>query len=498
MPLTLRPDTPQAVPNASALVVPGPPKSRRMDKNIYDKWFKIIPRKIYNEKLKMNVLQALPYWVASLITGLIAVYYAKLFAYAESLSLSIVHRYNWAIFIITPVCFILAWWLVKRFDPRAGGSGIPQVMAAIELASPRYNYLVDKFLGLKTIFIKFLSSILMVFGGGAIGREGPTVQIAGSVFRKVNQLIPKSWPRLSKKNMIMAGAAAGLAAAFNTPLGGIVFAVEELAKTHINYFKTALFTAVIIAGLTAQGMLGPYLYLGYPNVVSHSSGYIFFYVILVACLAGFLGSVFSVIILRVIKWRRTLKGKGIELAYIAGVALVIATIAFFAGSGILGSGKEQMSHVLFTNDKNVGWALPFFRFIGPIGAFTSGASGGIFAPSLGAGATIGALVAELMQMSAANANILILAGMVAFLTGVTRTPFTSAILVLEMTDRHNIIFHLMMAGMIAGLISVIIDKHSLYDHLKDYYLAESYKEGPEPESADMAEPSVEDNMQEEQ
>ncbi|OJW85208.1 MAG: chloride channel protein [Bacteroidetes bacterium 46-16] len=451
-----------------------------MEKNTYDKWFRIIPRKIYNEKLKMNVLQALPYWVASLITGLIAVYYAKLFAYAESLSLSIVHRYDWAIFIITPVCFVLAWWLVKRFDNKAGGSGIPQVMAAIELASPRYNYLVDKFLGIKTIVIKVLSSILMIFGGGAIGREGPTVQIAGSVFRKVNQLIPKSWPRLSKKNMIMAGAAAGLAAAFNTPLGGIVFAVEELAKTHINYFKTALFTAVIIAGLTAQGMLGPYLYLGYPQI-SHTSGYIFFYVLVVACLAGFLGSFFSVIILRVIKWRRTLRGKGIELAYVAGCALVIATIAYFAGTGILGSGKEEMSRVLFSENKNVGWALPFFRFIGPIGAFTSGASGGIFAPSLGAGATVGALVAELMRLSADNANILILAGMVAFLTGVTRSPFTSAILVLEMTDRHNIIFHLMMAGMVAGLISVLIDKHSLYDHLKDTYLAESYKEGPEPE-----------------
>lgn len=428
----------------------------------------------------MNVLQALPYWVASLITGLIAVYYAKLFAYAESLSLSIVHRYDWAIFIITPVCFVLAWWLVKRFDNKAGGSGIPQVMAAIELASPRYNYLVDKFLGIKTIIIKVLSSILMIFGGGAIGREGPTVQIAGSVFRKVNQLIPKSWPRLSKKNMIMAGAAAGLAAAFNTPLGGIVFAVEELAKTHINYFKTALFTAVIIAGLTAQGMLGPYLYLGYPQI-SHTSGYIFFYVLVVACLAGFLGSFFSVIILRVIKWRRTLRGKGIELAYVAGCALVIATIAYFAGTGILGSGKEEMSRVLFSENKNVGWALPFFRFIGPIGAFTSGASGGIFAPSLGAGATVGALVAEIMRLSADNANILILAGMVAFLTGVTRSPFTSAILVLEMTDRHNIIFHLMMAGMVAGLISVLIDKHSLYDHLKDTYLAESYKEGPAPE-----------------
>ena len=85
----------------------------------------------------------------------------------------------------------------------------------------------------------------MVFGGGVVGREGPTIQIAGSVFRAVNQCLPAWWPKISKRNMIMAGAA-GLAAAFNTPLGGVVFAMEEVTRTHISYFKTALFTAVII------------------------------------------------------------------------------------------------------------------------------------------------------------------------------------------------------------------------------------------------------------
>ena len=129
----------------------------------------------------------------------------------------------------------------------------------------------------------------MILGGGVIGREGPTIQIAGSVFRKVNQLLPVWWPKVSKRNMIMTGAAAGLAAAFNTPLGGIVFAIEELTKTHISYFRTALFTAVIIAGLTAQGLFGPYLYLGYP-LIKGISVYIFLGVILVALLAGFGGS----------------------------------------------------------------------------------------------------------------------------------------------------------------------------------------------------------------
>ncbi|MBS1654215.1 MAG: chloride channel protein, partial [Bacteroidetes bacterium] len=106
--------------------------------------------------------------------------------------------------------------------------------------------------------------------------------------------------------------------------------------------------------------------------------------------------------------------------------------------------------------------------------------GGVFAPSLSAGASIGSLFSGWFHMSDVNSNLLILAGMVAFLTGVTRTPFTSAILVLEMTDRHNLIFHLMLAGMVASVVSMLIDKHSFYDHLKVQYIHEVHHDEDEP------------------
>src|SRR5690606_6736573 len=125
---------------------------------------------------------------------------------------------------------------------------------------------------------------------------GPTIQIAGSVFRKVYEYLPAWWPRISKKNMILTGAAAGLSAAFNTPLGGIVFAVEELAKIHINYFKTALFTAIIIAGLTAQTLAGSYLYLGYPKTQGVDLS-VMIPIIFVAGISGILASKLSVIML---------------------------------------------------------------------------------------------------------------------------------------------------------------------------------------------------------
>jgi H+/Cl- antiporter ClcA len=278
--------------------------------------------------------------------------------------------------------------------------------------------------------------------------------------------------------MIMTGAAAGLAAAFNTPLGGIVFAVEELTKTHINYFKTALFTAVIIAGLTAQGLLGPYLYLGYPNVL-HFSSYIIFAVVLVAIITGLAGSTMAKIIWSLLRWKRNFKSWHQHVLYIIGCAVIIVFIAFFLDQTILGSGKTLMTRTLFTDEKYTSLYSAGFRTLGPILCFTTGASGGVFAPSLSAGAGIGSMLSGWLHLSAANTNVVILAGMAGFLTGVTRSPFTSAILVLEMTDRHNLIFHLMLASMVASIVAIIIDRHSLYDHLKIDYIHDLHHEGEE-------------------
>ncbi len=428
-----------------------------------------------NEKLKHNLLQAIPFWIGSVITGITAVMYAKLFVWGENLMNYILDWNAWMIFIIAPVGFVLSWWLVKEFAPYSKGSGIPQVMAAVELANPKEHTKIRHLLSLKILVFKILSSLALIIGGGAIGREGPTIQIAGSVFRKVNEYLPEWWPKISKKNMIMTGAAAGLSAAFNTPLGGIVFAVEELSKTHINYFKTALFTAVIIAGLTAQTLAGSYLYLGYPKTADVALT-VMFPVILVSGIAGILASQLSVIMLSISKWKRRLKTDRANIIFLIVSALIIASLAFFVNREILGSGKEIMDRTLFSDNKHEDWYVPFFRMIGPAFAFTSGGAGGIFAPALSAGASVGSVISGWIQLTPNETNVVILAGMVAFLTGITRAPFTSAIIVLEMTDRHSLIFHLMLAGMVSSLISIIISRNSLYDMLKVSYLQELRKD----------------------
>ncbi len=417
---------------------------RKTGKRLFDK--------INNETVRNNLLQAVPFWLASLVTGVIAVFYAKLFSWAEAGTAFIVSINHYWLFLITPLCFLGGWWLVRRYASYARGSGIPQVIAAVELADTADEPKIKKLLSLRIIIIKIASSLLMVLGGGVVGREGPTIQIAGSVFKKINEWLPAWWPKISKANMIMAGAGAGLAAAFNTPLGGIVFTVEELTKTHISLYKTALFSAVIIAGLTAQAFLGSYLYLGYPDV-NNLSWWIFFAVMLVAVIAGLAGSVMAKVILALLKWKSTFQSRSKHIVYIIVCALLLVSLAVFISDKALGSGKHIMTDALFTHDKYLPWYIPFLRMGGSILSFTTGAAGGIFAPALAAGSSIGSVVAGWFQLPAADSNLLILAGMVGLLTGVTRTPFTSAILVLEMTDRHSVIFHLMLAGMIASLAS---------------------------------------------
>jgi H+/Cl- antiporter ClcA len=196
----------------------------------------------------------------------------------------------------------------------------------------------------------------------------------------------------------------------------------------------------------------------------------------VALVAGLGGSLTGLLILKILNWKEKLQSRYAELLYVLLCDLLMCTIAYFVNDGILGSGKAEMSQLLFTGHKRIDWQIPIARTIGPILSFTTGASGGIFAPSLGAGATIGAYVAGLFDLSASNTNLLVLSGMVAFLTGITRSPFTSAILVLEMTDRHNVIFFLMLAGIAASLISSVVSKHSLYEYLKLRYIIKLQQE----------------------
>ncbi|MEK6555938.1 MAG: chloride channel protein [Bdellovibrionota bacterium] len=417
-------------------------------------------------------LQAVGLWAAAIVTGLLAVAYAYAFRFIETRFEHFITAYPWAVFAATPLLFTLAWWLVYRFAPEASGSGIPQVMAAIELEYKDDNTkFVDRLLSIKTATIKILSSLLCLAGGGAIGREGPTLQISAVVFHSIGKFVRRLYPDSHEQTWVIAGAAAGLASAFNTPLGGIVYAIEELGMKHFHRVRTALLSAVIISGLVAQGLFGSYLYLGYPQLKPISlHGWPL--VILTGFIAGLGGALFSQILLKALQFRRRLKNPW-QLGTFAMICGLIAAMLIFFDNANSGSGGPLISRILFTGESG-SFSLSLGRVFATCAAYLSGAAGGIFSPSLTIGAALGSKLAFTFENP--QINFFAMLGMIGFLTGVTHTPFTSFILVMEMSDRHSAIFPMMVVALIANSTAKSISSSSFYESVRDSWLKQNTHE----------------------
>jgi H+/Cl- antiporter ClcA len=438
---------------------------------VIQNWLRLVPRKyahqVYVFVTDPGNIQNVGFWVSALLAGFVSVLYALAFRWLERTSreyLSAVHG-PWA-FVIAPVSFLLAWWVVRRFAPPAAGSGIPQIMAANEMEYQGEAQLqVDRLLSLRTMVAKVLSSLLCVAGGGAIGREGPTLQISASIFHLFGQRLRRFVPETRAQTWIVAGAAAGLASAFNTPLGGIVYAIEELGAQHFHRIRTALLSAVIVAGLVAQWLLGSYLYLGFPSLQTINFGFLP-WALVVGVAAGGLGGIFGHLLYRLASWRNDLVDWRAQALMTLACGLGVAGLVQFT-SHATGPGLETITGLLF-RDEHAGPALVATRFASTMISYLSGAAGGIFSPSLAVGATLGAWLTDLLNVQ--HGHLMVLLGMIGFLTGVTRTPFTSFILVLEMTDRHAAIFPMMMTSLIALWAARQIDRVGFYEHMKERYL----------------------------
>ncbi len=436
-----------------------------------------IVRVLYTERVRRTILQSVPFWVASVLTGLVAVGYEQVFSWAEQTSFAWLRYQPLLAFLLMPAGFVLAWAVVKQLAPAARGSGIPQVMAGITLSTPGTQGKTAYLLSMRVAVVKVISSVVLLLSGGVIGREGPTIQISAAIFRAINRLQPVGWPQLSRQIALITGGAAGLAAAFNTPLGGIVFVVEELTQTHITRFRTAVFTAVIIAGMTAQALLGPYLYLGYP-VVQAEGGWFLLYIAAAAVICGLAGALFAKSLLWLNGRRQQFSSPTAQVGWVVGCGLLMAGLAYGVGSDALGTGKPIINRLLFQNNHLTPWFLFPVRWAGMALSYGSGAAGGIFATSLSAGAILGDGLARLTGIAPASTNLIILVSMVSFLTGVVRSPFTAAILVLEMTDRHSVIFQLLLGGLLAQGAASLVEAESFYEHLKKGFLRETLTRQP--------------------
>lgn len=413
-------------------------------------------------------LQAVPYWLAAFVVGFVAVAYTTLFHQTGELARYIVDKYQYWALLILPVFMVLGFWVVKRFAPLAVGSGIPQVMTALELDATNYEKRLDLLLGVRTVLVKVTSSLLVGLGGAAVGPEGPAIQICAGLFHSIGKRFQRIWPQIGHESLILAGGAAGVAAAFNTPLGGIVFAIEELSHSHFHKVKTALISAVIISGLVAQWIKGPYLLFGYPvlNVASYS---FFLWAILIGVVTGLLGAASS----KAAIWgarRFSSMIRRDQVLYNLWIGCSIVIFACLFGNQVLGSGISLASDLLFKGKSSVDEATLLGRIIFPVLSYVAGGASGLLAPAITAGAVIGRYMNDLFSVN--YPNLMVLLGMIGFLSAFTRAPFTAFVLVVEMTDRHSAIFFMMATSLIASAVSRSWGGKSLYENRKEAYLAQ--------------------------
>ena len=228
--------------------------------------------------------------VGAVLLALVALVFAWLGDRMQAHLLQLVRKLPYAPLVLTPCLFAGVAWVTKRWVPSARGSGIPQVIAAAEHPDTSSRL---PLVSLRTALAKFVLTLVMLFAGGSVGREGPTVQISAAIMIAVHRVL--SVPITA--GVYIAGGAAGVSAAFNTPLAGVAFAIEELASAYEQRVAVLVMAAVMIAGFVSLGLAGDYVYFGAMRQTLHVSQAIVIIPVVGLC-GGVAGGLFSRAVLR--------------------------------------------------------------------------------------------------------------------------------------------------------------------------------------------------------
>ena len=359
----------------------------------------------------------------------------------------------WGPLLWTPASTAAIVWITRRHAPGAAGSGIPQVMAALTPEVPPGSR--SLFVSLKLTFAKISLTAWGLLAGLSLGREGPSVQIAAGVMHHARRWLP-SRARVSEHGLLLAGGAAGIAAAFNTPLGGVMFAIEELTRTPEQRSNGLLLSAIVLGGLMAVSVYGNATYFGVIRVENLSLG-LLLPGLLVAVCSGAAGGLFARLLVvstagKSLDWFSRFRQR-YPIRFAAACGLAVAILGLASQGATYGSGYAHTRDIL----DGSGESSPFYvvlKFLATWITAWSGVPGGIFAPALAIGGALGNDIAQLTAY--ANAPTLIALGMAGFLAAVTQAPLTAFIIVMEMVDGHALVLSLMASALVASGVSRLI------------------------------------------
>jgi H+/Cl- antiporter ClcA len=414
------------------------------------------------------------FWFGALTVGLVIQSFAWLSEESFSITQHVFDRYPYAFLVITPFGLMAIVWVMNLGGKAARGSGIPQVLLAHKQS---YHWLRGPFLSLRVAILKVLLTCAGLLVGATVGREGPSVHVGAALMYKFG-----TWAKLKQRqvesSLIVAGGAAGVSAAFNAPLAGIVFAIEELQQSMEARTTGTFIMAIILSGVVVLAFAGHYSYFGVPDVSAMPlSDYP--YIIGVSVVCGLLGGLFSLFL---VQGNRAIAPfvtrRPLRVAFIIGIFL--AGMAILSGGLTMGSGYVE-AKALLAGQAEGSWLTAGGKILATLLTYFSGVPGGIFSPSLAAGAELGSVMGPLFPQVPAVS--LILVGMASYFAGVVQRPITAFVIVLELTgNNHDILPALMVSALVATAVSKLVMTEPVYHVLArdlvrswDYLLRE--KEG---------------------
>jgi H+/Cl- antiporter ClcA len=414
----------------------------------------------------IEIWQRWSVWVIGpILIGLMAVGLAMGSDFMSKLNAHLVQLHPYAPLFFMPLGFALLAYLGARFFSGAMGSGIPQTIAATDAPA---DVSVSYLLSWRIAAGKALLTLGGLGLGASIGREGPTIQIGAAIMHSFyGQKFFQSVE--ARRVLILAGGAAGIAAAFNAPLAGIMFAIEELSKKHVFKANSPTVVTIVGSGLISLSLVGSYTYFGTTESFLSWNGSILA-VVLCGLVGGVGGGIFSRLFIFATfnlpaRLATFVQKKYILVAAICG--LLIAIIGISTDGLVYGAGY-QPTKLSLEDTATLPWYFGIAKLAATLLSSVCGIPGGIFAPSLSVGAGLGDNLAALMPFMADHSAIVLLV-MASYLSGVTRAPVTSFIICMEMTNSHEMLLPLMAASVVASWASKFISPTPLYHKLAELF-----------------------------
>ncbi len=438
-----------------------------------------VRRLIQRDKTPLAVL--LMAAVVGTLAGLVGVAFEKSVNWVQNVRIGALVEVADHWFLVWPLAFILSallamvgYFLVRRFAPEAGGSGIPEIEGALEELRPVRWW--------RVLPVKFIGGMGTLGAGMVLGREGPMVQLGGNLGRMVVDVFRMRSPE-ARHTLLATGAAAGLSAAFNAPLAGILFIIEEMRpQFRYNLISIkAVFTGVIMATIVFRIFNGDKAVIEVGKLSNAPVNTLWLYLIL-GMIFGCVGPLFNTLVLRTQDMFQRIHGGNIKKWMLIG--------GLIGGScGVLGliqpaasGGGFNLIPIAAAGNFSVGLLLFIFiaRVITTLLCFSSGAPGGIFAPMLALGTLLGTAfgmaAAPLFPAYHLDAGTFAIAGMGALLAASVRAPLTGIVLVLEMTDNYQLILPMIITCLGATLLAQFLGGKPLYSTILQRTLAKQKAE----------------------